>query len=273
MKVRKLGRKQTEDNSYWVTLWNNIHNVLPIQYVRNLVETTAEEIRKEIANKKVAYGWSGGKDSQALRAVCELAGIGDCLLGMCNLEYPEFLRWVTDNMPWELEVINTGQDIEWLSKNQHLLFPQDSTTAAKWFKMVQHTAQEQYYKKHNLDMVLLGRRKQDSNFTGYDGTGIYTNKKGITRFSPIREWTHEEVMAVCYYYGYELAPCYRWPNGFVVGSGNWAARQWTGSVQGGWREVWQIDRDIVKWASSYIDSAQQFLDNRAKRFETFAAMK
>lgn len=262
MRIRDLGQKQTEDNSYWVSLWHSIEYVISRDHIHELAERTAAEIRAMMKGQRVAYAWSGGKDSQALRGVCEMAGIQDCMLGMSNLEYPEFLRWVTDHMPWELEVVNTKQDIQWLQQHPEMLFPQDSAIAGKWFKIIQHTAQERYYKKHQLDAIILGRRRQDGNFVGRDGANIYTNARGFTRYSPICDWTHEEVMAFCKYYGYDLAPCYRWPNGWVVGTGSWPARQWTGSIQNGWKEVWMIDQDIVRWAADYMPSAQTFLANR-----------
>ena len=40
----------------------------------------------------------------------------------------------------------------------------------------------------------------------------------FTRFSPIRHWTHEDVLAVAHYYDAPLPPFYDWPNGFIVGT-------------------------------------------------------
>lgn len=262
MHNRRLGQKQTEDNSYWVSLWHKIEHIIPEDHIDELIQKTAAEIRHVTKGKKVAFGWSGGKDSQALRVACEAAGIRDCMMGMSNLEYPEFLRWVTDHMPWELEVVNTGQDIYWLQAHPEMLFPQDSETAGKWFKIIQHTAQERYYKRHDLDMILLGRRRGDGNFTGRDGSNIYTNARGFTRYSPIRDWSHEEVMAVCKLRAGGIPPIYDWPNGWVVGTGSWPARQWTGSIENGWSEIWKIDRRIVTWAMEYIPSAADWVNAR-----------
>lgn len=247
-------------NEEWLRTWNNIDNLVTKAEIDNLLDRTVEEIKKVIKGKKVAFCWSGGKDSQALRFVMKQAGIEDCVFAMTNLEYPEFLRWVTDNMPEQLEVINTGQDLKWLAKNQHMLFPQDAKTAAKWFKIVQHTAQEIYYKRHKLDMIILGRRKADGNYTGKDGSNIYTNRKGITRYSPLRDWAHEHVLGLIHYYKIPMPPIYKWPNGFKVGTGAWPARQYTGSIRQGWREVYTIDPSIVHEAATLIPSARQFLE-------------
>lgn len=107
----------------------------------------------------------------------------DSMIGVCNLEYPVFMAWVEANRPEGCEVINTGQDLEWLSKHPEMLFPQDSKTAAQWFSIVQHRAQRLYFKAHKLDSIILGRRRADGNYVGRK-SNIYTDVKGITRFSP-----------------------------------------------------------------------------------------
>jgi 3'-phosphoadenosine 5'-phosphosulfate sulfotransferase (PAPS reductase)/FAD synthetase len=242
-------------------VWQNIRSIVPEAYARALVEETARLIGRRLAStgaRRVAFAWSGGKDSLALEVVMQVAGIRPCLMGICELEYPEFLRWVTRHMPDELEVINTGLDLPWLAQNADLLFPQDASTAARWFRLIQHTAQEQYFKTRNLDVLILGRRHADGNFTGLDG--MYANRQGVVRYSPLRYWTHEDVLAVCAYCNVQMPPGYSWPNGFVVGTGAWPARQWTRTPEQGWREVFQIDPSIVEQAAPYLPSARTFLE-------------
>ena len=67
------------------------------------------------------------------------------------------------------------------------------------------------------------------------------------------------MLAFCHHYRMPMAPCYRWPNGFAVGTGPWPARQWTGSVEQGWAEVWRIDPSVVRGAAALIPSAREFL--------------
>ena len=141
-----------------------------------------------------------------------------------------------------------------------VLFPSNATIAAKWFKLIQHNAQDYFVKKYDLDLIILGRRKLDTNYTGKAGENIYTNRKGITRYSPLDDWSHEHVMAViAYYMNADLPPNYYWPNGWVVGTGCWPARQWTGSVFNAWKEIYIIDKSIVHKAANYLPSAKQFL--------------
>lgn len=141
-------------------------------------------------------------------------GVHDCLLGRCNLEYPAFLQWIENNHPAGLEVINTGQDLKWLAAHPEMLFPNDSSLAAKWFSIVQHRAQDIYVKKHKVDVLCLGRRIQDGNYVGPGG--IYTNAKGVTRFSPIADTKHEEILAIIHYYHLPLPPIYTWYAAFVL---------------------------------------------------------
>lgn len=194
-----LGRKQHIDNQDWLNALKGIEQSCSRSHIEELARRTISDIRQRCSGKRVAYSWSGGKDSLVLGHLCERAGVKQCFIVISDLEYPAFLQWVTDHMPDELEVVNTGQNLRWLSKHTDMLFPQDSATAAKWFSIVQHRGQAKYYKEHHLDMIILGRRKADGNFCGRGGANIYTNAQGVTRYSPISAWTHEEVLAYIHY--------------------------------------------------------------------------
>lgn len=255
-----LGRKQRIKNSEWLNAAENIESLVSKKDLESLVKKTVADIRKKTKGKKAAFAWSAGKDSLVLGQICHMAGIDACVLVICNLEYPAFLKWVEGNKPPELEIINTGQDLGWLSNHPHMLFPQDSKTAAQWFHIVQHRGQARYYKDHELDVLLLGRRRADGNYVG-KGENIYTNGQGITRYSPLSEWSHEQVLAFIHYYNMALPPIYEWKNGYLCGTHPWAARQWTGSVENGWKEVYEIDCSVVKEAAEHIPSAKAFLES------------
>lgn len=252
--TQPLGRKQRLTQADWVRAQAHIARHVSSQQVDDLVGHTVEAVRAAITERgyrpaRLAYGWSGGKDSVALGYVVEAAGVTECVMGMTNLEYPQFLQWVTDHMPPGLEVVNTGQDLDWLASHPGMLFPQDATTAAKWFKAVQHTAQARYYRSRKLDAIILGRRSADGNHMGPPGEDHYTDAQGITRWSPLKDWSHEDVLAVCHWKGLALPPIYTWPNGFRVGTGSWPARQYTKSEANAWREVWTIDPSVVRGAA------------------------
>lgn len=242
----------------WLEAMKQIEDLVPKSELDERVGQTVKDIMATTNGKKAAVAWSGGKDSLVLADVCRQAGIEDSVLVVSNLEYSAFTEWVDRNKPPKLEIINTGQDIEWLVKHPQMLFPQDSNTAAQWFHIVQHRGQAKYYKAHELDMILLGRRRADGNYVG-KGSNIYTDGKGVTRFSPLADWSHEEVLAYIHYYNLVMPPIYDWKNGYLCGTHPWAARQWTGSIENGWKEVYEIEPDIVKEAAKKIPSAKEFL--------------
>lgn len=225
------------------------------------IDKAVSEVRKFCAGRNVAYAWSGGKDSIALGLVAELAGVKECVFGMCDLEYPAFLSWVTANMPDRLEVINTGLDLEWILAHPDMLFPQHANLAAQWFAKVQHTAQRKFYRQRGLDAIILGRRRTDGNFVGRNGENYY-EAEGVTRYSPIADWSHADVFAAIDHYGMPMPPIYGWPRGYRCGTHPWAARQWCNGVEDGWREVHMIDPSVVEFAATRIPSAAEFLGRK-----------
>lgn len=256
----RLGKKQRIKNEDWIIALKNIEKAVSRERIDTLAEDTIERVRKTTLGKRVAYAWSGGKDSLVLGDIARKAGIIPCVLVISNLEYQAFTEWVEAHKPPELTIINTGQDMKWLAEHQEMLFPQDSRYASRWFQIVQHKGQEQYYKDNDLDILLLGRRKADGNYVGR-GENIYTNSKGITRYSPLSDWSHEDILAYIHYNNIEMPPIYDWKNGFLCGTHPWPARQWTENIENAWKEVFQIDSSIVLDAAEYFESARIFLDN------------
>lgn len=135
-----LGRKQSIRNEDWLKAMESIEDLISKEELEEKVYATVQEIQRMTDGKNVAYAWSAGKDSIVLGKICEAAGVTDCMIGVCNLEYPAFVEWIMEHKPDGLEIINTGQDIEWLVKHPDMLFPQDSKAAARWFSIVQHRA-------------------------------------------------------------------------------------------------------------------------------------
>lgn len=255
-----LGRKQRISNHAWLEAIAHIEETVSKKELDKKVIQVVRDIKEKTKGKKAAYSWSAGKDSIVLGKICEQAGITDCMLAVCNLEYPAFEKWVEENAPAGLTIINTGQGIEWLKAYPEMLFPKDAKTAANWFKIVQHRAQEKYYKEKGLDMILLGRRRADGNYVGR-GSNMYTNARGVTRYSPLADWTHEEILAYIHYYKLPVPPIYDWENGYLCGTHPWPARQHMKTDEQAWQEVYGIDKLIVEKAAVHIDGAKLFLDS------------
>lgn len=254
-----LGRKQSEKNEDFAWVADNITNLISRDHIKQITEKAVDEISRSCKGKKAAVSWSGGKDSICLLSLANIAGIKDSMFAMCNVEYPAFLQWVTDHMPENVTVINTGLDLEWVKQDEKRLFPQDPRYNNQWFKEIQHKAQAQYFKDHELDVMLLGRRIQDGNYVGDRSTGWYENRDGTVRFSPIRFWSHAEIMAYNFYNGHVPPPTYGWPNGFVTGTCPWPGRLFTKNVEDGWCQTWQIDPSLVRLGANHFESARLWL--------------
>lgn len=245
-----LARKQSSVHEDWLAPLAAAYSDPDLDRAERLVHMAAQRVRQaqhDLCLRRLAFGWSGGKDSQGLRVVAEAAGITDSVLVISELEYPAFLAWATDYLPWGCTVWTVPLDLAWLAAHQDWLFPPDARTAGRWFKAVQHTGQRAYMGAGRWDGLVIGRRRADGNHCGPDG--IYRDPAGFFRLSPMFDWTHEDLLCVLGAYRMPLPPCYGWPRGFRVGTGPWPARQWCGTIARGWAEVMQIDETVVELAA------------------------
>lgn len=252
---RVLGRKQSTDNSRWLDAIAHIEELVSPDELAEAVATVCEEIKATVSGKRSAYAWSGGKDSLVLADICQSVGITDCLFAHTELEYPVFLDWCLQHKPEGCEVINTGQNIEWLVKHPAMIFPDNSATTSRWYGIVQRTAIKQYFTERKLDVILCGHRKADGNYVGR-GTNIYTNGAGVTRYSPLADWPHELVLAYIHYRKIPMPPIYGWKDGYRCGTHPWPSRMGMISVEEGFREVYEIDPSIVIAAAEKLPSAR-----------------
>lgn len=255
-----LGRKQSiRDQGTWQAARARSREEWPNDRLDALVDKTVENVKAVTKGKRTAYGWSGGKDSLALQYVMEQAGIEDSVLSISALEFPAMLQWMTDHMPDGLTIRKQANvNLGWLRDRPHMLFPQGKD-GPKWFQLVNHAGQNQHWTDHRLEMLVLGRRRPDQNFCGPKETNVYTNKQGVTRFSPLADWSHEAVFALIEREGMDLPPCYGWPRGYQIGTGSWPARQWTDSQDFGFQEVWEIDPDVVRGAAADLPQAADWM--------------
>ena len=248
-----LGRKQNvRDQGAWERAFEGVRQSYSRADLDLLAEHTISEIREVVraSGGDAAYAWSGGKDSIVLAALCEWAGVGPCVLVVTDLEYPAFSAWVAQNEPLGLEVVNTRQNLAWLAAHPHMLFPTSSATSAAWFSQVQHRGQALYFLQRELGVLLLGRRRRDGNYIG-GADGVYTSA-GVTRYSPMRDWSHEDVFAALHHWGLSLPPNYGWADGYKVGTGPWAKRRRGASLEATWAMVAEIDPDLATEARRFL---------------------
>lgn len=255
--MNPLPVKQRSRHEDWLPALEYAYEHPNHQRADRLVDTAVARIHamaRTLGTTRIGYGWSGGKDSQALRIVADEAGVRECYLAISNLEWPAFLAWATEHMPDRLTVnLRKRINLAWLRLHPHMLFP-DAYGASRWFQIIQATGRREFARNSGVDVVLLGRRVADGNQIIprrlADGTGPYWYRdRGFTTASPLYDWTHEDVLAVLGSRNMPLPPNYGWPRGFRVGTGSWPARQWCTRTQG-WAEVVHIDPTVAHAAAA-----------------------
>lgn len=258
--TKTLGRKQVISHEDFLEAMRTVTDRISRQQMDDLVAKTVDEIRETVGQRRAAYGWSGGKDSQVLRYVVERAGVSESVIALTDLEFPAFLAWTTDNMPVGLTIMNNGWDLDWLKAHQSYIFPMTSAVALKWYAGVQWAMQDKYFAREGVDILLVGRRIKDGNQCG-DERGLMRKGNGTLRYCPLRHWSHEEMFAAIRYYSLPIPPLYDWPRGFRVGSGPWPARRWCKTPEMGWQETWTIDPAVVRAAANHgIEGAARFME-------------
>ena len=248
-----IGRKQASTHSDWVQAWDRARTSPDHARAEELIEEAAARVRSRVAAaSRPVLAWSGGKDSLALRLVAERAGVAESVLVLSALEWPAFEEWVGQHRPPELSVVRRDTiDMAWLTYHPDMLFPDTAQAAARWFAAVQHTGQRQHAAATGMDLMLLGRRLADGNHCGTRGAlgHEYEDRAGFTRYSPIADWSHEDVLNVLAHAAVDLPPIYRWPDGYKIGTGPWPSARRLGSLAENWAYVATIDPDLVRAAA------------------------
>jgi 3'-phosphoadenosine 5'-phosphosulfate sulfotransferase (PAPS reductase)/FAD synthetase len=253
-----LGKKQNNHGqAAWLRAYADAPQHVSTQALERLIEQTITQIKHVCKGKAVGVAWSGGKDSLVLEKVMALAGFSDCVLVLTHLEYPAFVTWIKAHEPAHLTTLYTKHDLSWLMRNPQMLFPRSSAVSARWFHQVQHAGQDLFFRAHKLHVLALGRRRIEGNYCGPEG--LYRTSKGTVRYSPLMDWTHEQIFAALHYFDCALPPCYAWPRGFLVGTGPWAKRRFQTSLEYVWSELWQIDQTIVLDAAKVLPAAAAYL--------------
>ena len=254
-----LGRKQNTPTEAVRNAIEHIEEYVTFEEVNAAREKTIEDILEVTAGKKVAMAWSGGKDSIVLADLCRQAGIDKAVFAYSKLEYPAFMTWVNEHVPEGCDMVCTGQDLEWLSKHQGMIFPQDARTLSQWYAIIQKNTYVRYQLKNGYDMIIAGHRRADGNVIGPDGHVRRNN--GFDRYAPLANWPHELLFGYIHYYKLALPPIYDWKDGWRQGTHSWPARCNMKTPEQGYREVWEIDHTLIEQAAEVIPGAKAFLDN------------
>ncbi len=251
-----VGRKQSSNNADWLYAVEHIEELISPEEVEIYAAKAAERISQACSGKKVAYAWSGGKDSIVLGDILAKLGITEGYFAYCDLDYPAFISWVKANRPAGVTMMHTGYNLEWLAKHQELIFA-TGHTGQRWHQISQKGPFTEMFFSHGLELLLLGHRVIDGNVCGPEG--FIRKKTGEVRYNPLYDWPHEAILGYIHYHGLSLPPFYGWKDGYVQGTHAWPERDHCKTLHQGYQEVYDIDSSIIIEAARYIPSALDFL--------------
>lgn len=260
--IRHLGRKQTSNNADWLYTMEHIADLISAEEVEAYATDAVSNIKSISTGKHVAFAWSGGKDSIVLADLCNRAGVTEGYFAYCDLDYPAFIRWCSENKPDGVVMMHTGYTLDWLVHHQNLIFA-EGLLGQRWHQISQRGPFTRMFFEQNLDVLIVGHRVIDGNVCGKDG--FIRKKSGEVRYSPISDWPHEVILGYVHYNGLPLPPIYGWKDGYVIGTHAWPEREFCKTLEQGYREVFAIDPSIIQNAAEYIPSARYFLEKEASR--------
>lgn len=237
-----LKSKKHNSEKQWREAYFGIRNIISKGEIDQKLYKAIQRVRTETKGLKTVWCWSGGKDAQALRVVCEMAGLTDCVMGAPakELEYPTFNKFVEEKAPKGLHIIRTKIDLEYLNRNPEMLFPTEMKYDDKWADIYIRKPWYDYCKDNGAEVIILGNRTQDGNICGKNG--VYYKGK-LKKVCPLYDFTHEEIFALLTYYNMELPPQYMYKDGFKYGSHPWAKRT----------AMYTKDKEITMWELMEID--------------------
>lgn len=261
-----LGRKQSSKNEDWLYAWNNVAKIVSEEHIRQITNQVIQRIKAVISLngfKRIAYAWSGGKDSIVLYDILQRSGI-DRLGGVLALyehEFPAFIDWIGENAPADVQIVKTNAFTDdFLNKNPEYLFPmetkyKDAYLPPRW------KVQNGYIKENQVDCMIMGRRLADGNLCGKREHGFVTNSKAGAKFNPLADWSHEEILAYLQYNQLWLPPTYFYENGFQAGTQAWTEKR---RINGHFFETFDllmsIDPRIVESVRGRLEIADEYLE-------------
>lgn len=186
------------------------------EQIDRLVEKARMWLRLHgVLRHPIVFGWSGGKDSVAVRYIIEPFKIKHVSTGAANFEFVEWREFVESV---DTTVFNHPSLVNPKRMKRSMLFPTTPADMYSWFKMTNQYS----WHASGVDRVIVGKRTQDGNCCGK--AGLFTDRTGILQLSPIVNWKHEHVAALIHHKKLAMSPMYQWPDGFETTDKRWITR-------------------------------------------------
>lgn len=264
-----LSRKQSvRNNQEWLRAYEECTSIYSRKSIQELEKVTLEGLSSVLGRySNPCNGWIAGKDSIALQLLIERSGVACSPIIWRGInEYPAMRRWIKENKPSGLVESTIDKfTLKFLNSHPQYLFCKGDTRnkwmAEKWKR------QKSDMLSLGFDLMVFGRRLKDGNQCGKRSEGFVVHRSGYDVYSPMAEWTHEQLLAYLRYNDVELPPFYWWPRGFLIGSiamGEWTERAGFGlSDKEVFDEIWKIDSSIVTSAAQEgLTSASDYLEGK-----------
>lgn len=211
--------------SDWKRAWLNAPVIFSHSYAEYIVDVAVNLVRRAASKyKKLAWGWSGGKDSLALEIIMERADIDATpvvIRGRDEFQLAQVLDWHHKNIPEGSILIHHEIDFPMLKRKPELLFP-EARYVPFWVDMSFRKNWPKVCHKHGFDGIIVGHRTADGNWSPQVDV---KSASGFRRIAPIRHWGHEELMAVIKHLGKKpVSPAYDLERGWMMGSVDWPQR-------------------------------------------------
>lgn len=258
-----LKAKHFNTQEEWLEVWNNYEKYRSREEIEETIAASVAEAKLVCSGKNAAYAWSGGKDSIALQIVCEEAGINKGFCAYNQLFFSDSIDFFFRNRPDGIEMIDTGEDYDWLAQHPSFMFPPSTTN--NWSERTHLRCQADYSRRHGIDIMLMGKRSQDGNWVPKKSL-VVTGANGVPIYCPIRNWTHEDVICAIRYRGKNLSDFYfREGGGFHYGDTKFAlmSPMKGETVLDAWNRIYKLEPEkVYRSANAGIPTALQYLRAR-----------
>ena len=198
---------------------------------------------KEIGTLPIHFAWSGGKEAIIVGHL--ISQIRNIELSTCEISWT--FKKCVENIKTYHDIVRCNPNyfdsipVEWLRKNPHVLFSNDTTVRGLTYER-----RQQRTVKNNTPtgyVSVFGRRRPDNCVKDY----LYTTKAGV-QLHPIYDWSFDDVKAYFKMYEIPVPWIYGTKFGQLIGTAPFYSlkAESVGGVGNAWKVVQNYDSKFSK---------------------------